>query len=927
MQQTGTMAPIDAWTHLERRGESEAVDVRPLAIASERLDAARFVTAVVTDAEHYKVLLWTIESHGAVKLLDSADGGPTTRVAVANLPNAVRMLGHAAFVTAARTEAGALKVTAWDVDAAGALTRRGSGETGEIHGEFALTSAFGLTFVTACRDSDDRLTLISWSRAADGSITRLETTRGEVVREIALATYDSYPPAVFPIVTAVTTLGRRGATNDLKLIAWRIDTGGSFTRLGEVDAGTAQEVAAASLSYRRVVTAARTPGDALEVRTWDFDADGQITEHASGAIATIGAGDFGLATRSAARILTAVPDGGGRLTLVSWDGVDGVVRLGHARADPSDLLTVVTLGSDWIVTPVRTAAGALKVIVWLEHGVSLLRGEWRGIPQPPAPQAITPIAAEQVQVEMEVSGEDDPAPGIEPDHTTEQRDQDDGTSGAPALSAPWVPGVEGIDAMVSVGFDFVIVSQDHAIGFFDKQMNLLGTATSKEFFGTLLTGTSADGSPNEDCINRHLGCEPGSAVATYPPGPTVYCDPEASGRRPVCISGNDAFFDMRSHFDPTSRRFFVAASVRSGCKCVLPTTGECTDNDDKAGINTNKADNPLVRRYFAFAISKTEDPRDGFDQWITTEAGRTYDHPLTAVNDGVMVLMAGPSEATFQTHPFGMKPKVFVFSVEDMLAGRRHLRSHKLLAADVLVPTESRLIPLRHYGNTGGRTFFVRPESTAKTIFVYSFRNPSDWSEFPPLEMAPDAADLGVDVHAPDDTGFFRDGKIYFAWHKLHPAEGGSSTRYSIRLVCVPLLALATNPVPSVNPADGFFYRVFGIRSSSDGPQDLISYVQPDAVVNGDGHVVVAFARVGSNVALAPEARYKVFYADGRGDSGSQLLKAGNYLPTKTPDQYLDYQTSAIDPSDDRTVWMMSVFASIVNRKSSYRAVVAKLVP
>jgi hypothetical protein len=60
------------------------------------------------------------------------------------------------------------------------------------------------------------------------------------------------------------------------------------------------------------------------------------------------------------------------------------------------------------------------------------------------------------------------------------------------------------------------------------------------------------------------------------------------------------------------------------------------------------------------------------------------------------------------------------------------------------------------------------------------------------------------------------------------------------------------------------------------------------------------------------------------------LFREGEYLPTETPDEYLDYQTSAIDPSDDRTVWMMSLFADKDRQdstKNRYRAVVGKLVP
>ena len=79
---------------------------------------------------------------------------------------------------------------------------------------------------------------------------------------------------------------------------------------------------------------------------------------------------------NAARVITAVGDGAGRLKLIAWDAIDDVVRLGDVRAGPVGLLSVVALGSDWLVTPVKTAEGTMKVIAWRDHGVSLLRGEW-----------------------------------------------------------------------------------------------------------------------------------------------------------------------------------------------------------------------------------------------------------------------------------------------------------------------------------------------------------------------------------------------------------------------------------------------------------------------------------------------------------------------------------------------------------------------
>ena len=78
-------------------------------------------------------------------------------------------------------------------------------------------------------------------------------------------------------------------------------------------------------------------------------------------------------------------------------------------------------------------------------------------------------------------------------------------------------------------------------------------------------------------------------------------------------------------------------------------------------------------------------------------------------------------------------------------------------------------------------------------------------------------------------------------------------------------------------------------------------------------------------MSVFPEARYRVFYADGRGDQSSRLMRAGEYMPAEALEEHLDYQTSAIDPSDDRTVWLMSVFGE--KASNGYRAVVGKLTP
>src|SRR5262245_58142617 len=132
---------METWNCLERLGDAETDEIG--ALASVALGAKRIATAVRTAAGNLKVIVWEVQYDGIVKPLGSGEGGATTRVAIAALADTDKLViddastvtphGHR-FVTAARTEAGGMKLTVWDVDKDGDVTRRGSGETGEIHG-------------------------------------------------------------------------------------------------------------------------------------------------------------------------------------------------------------------------------------------------------------------------------------------------------------------------------------------------------------------------------------------------------------------------------------------------------------------------------------------------------------------------------------------------------------------------------------------------------------------------------------------------------------------------------------------------------------------------------------------------------------------------------------------------------------------------
>ena len=135
------------------------------------------------------------------------------------------------------------------------------------------------------------------------------------------------------------------------------------------------EVAAATLSHRRIVTAARNAQSELDVQTWDFDAEGKVSLHSGASGGEIKATPD-VTTQGGARVITSVLDGEDRLTLITWDAIDDVVRLDHVRSDTVNAGSIVPLGADWLATAVRTKQSTLKVIAWREHSVSLLRGQW-----------------------------------------------------------------------------------------------------------------------------------------------------------------------------------------------------------------------------------------------------------------------------------------------------------------------------------------------------------------------------------------------------------------------------------------------------------------------------------------------------------------------------------------------------------------------
>jgi hypothetical protein len=530
------------------------------------------------------------------------------------------------------------------------------------------------------------------------------------------------------------------------------------------------------------------------------------------------------------------------------------------------------------------------------------------------------------------------------------------------------PGLGSPDAMVAVGFNHLIVSNAHNIGFFDKKtMKQLESKhgeptmlSTDSFFSTFTTTKRKDGSRNDHSINRHLALPP-DPPANYPPYHT--CDPDVSGT-PLnpCISD---FFDTRIYFHPTgpsTGRFFIAAETR-GDKTITSSGAPCRPDKDPDCHNINYHDNQLNRRYFAFAMSKTEDPRDGFYQWMTTEP-HLFDWPLLTVkgggvgSGGILAIAAGVDPQRLNVSPFGMKPSAYLFALEDLLEGRRYPRSHKLFireavanicltCGDIYDDDDVHLVPLTHYGNTANRMFFVQtrkwkldsppvwwPKGAVSKVNVYSFLHPSDWKNFPPIEQT--ALPLRFFLRNPVQGATFRDGKIYLT-DTVSKKDEEEIKHSNIRVVRIPLTNLTTKPKASYS--DGYLHDIFGFSNPGDPSGQIVDYDWPSITANKDGHIVIVYRRkqpietrgIAGVSRFEPEARYSVLLAGEQKARPSNLLRKGDCV---VGGGKLDFQTAVVDPADDQTVWMAAFFAydrdgdcTSTNDDRGDRMVVGKMKP
>jgi hypothetical protein len=465
-----------------------------------------------------------------------------------------------------------------------------------------------------------------------------------------------------------------------------------------------------------------------------------------------------------------------------------------------------------------------------------------------------------------------------------------------------------IDPMIAVGNQYLITSDTTSIAFYDKQGNLLpvknGMPTrlsATQFFEGFLAETNADGSFNESNINHYLQFPKPCDSPDYPQ--------TSSGKR-FCI---DVFYDTRVFFDATSKRFFVISNSRHPLWAAAKYEakyGTCGVYTNSSGVNVGTDDYcDLARRYIAFAVSKTEDPRDGFHQYMITESNNR-DFPWMAVNGNAFIVAHKGSEST-------IAPVATVLSVNAVKSGDQHPPYFSYYVQDLGGVTAA--IPPAHYQNSTGLSFLLA--GSDNRIDIFAFRQPTDPWTAPPLLKTSVNLSEGISFY----NAVYRSGKLYLVGNKL-VEENGAAKRYSVRLVRVPIEQPSASSIKAATSSSkGFLDWFFGRNSHADPSGSLISYEKPALAVNKNGDMLFAYGRYPFSPAnsLNPEARYTYWFANEAKQRPSHLLQAGTALNSESIISALDYATVVVDPSNDLTFWMAAPYSI----GTGYKTVIGKVVP
>jgi hypothetical protein len=469
----------------------------------------------------------------------------------------------------------------------------------------------------------------------------------------------------------------------------------------------------------------------------------------------------------------------------------------------------------------------------------------------------------------------------------------------------------GVDPMIAVGHNYIIVSDGIFFSFYDKNGQILpdkpgGITVSwsaTDFFSWIITAAN----------NNHF-----AFLKTAPEDILTKCQSE--GKTGNCKELCEAY-DTRVIYEPVNKRFIILSAVRNQVWQKDAYKDLCQAN---------------AVRIFAYAVSNTEDPRDGFKMWYWTK-NNYRDWPRISADKDVLTV-AHNGNGSDKT------PAIYVISMQDLINGVAH--PHWFTYNKGTGDNPDRVIPVAKYQRFPSAfddyIMYLDPQKGDNVILRYFKKKPDMWTNKPTLSET--TIDLSNDISLGwSERPVLRNGCLYFSSivpvadedKNVHPKV------YGFDLYRLPLKKSGNDILFDGANVKKMEYPVYPAGPNGN---DFTSYEVPAISVDERGTILAAYGRIAKKTSgnINPEARYFVFFENEAQHRLSKQLKGGEFMPLFKPngwnnttpdgfynysdvndDKYIDYASVVPDPDNRFVFWIAHVFTN--SKTGQYKMVVGKV--
>ena len=257
-----------------------------------------------------KLIAWAIVSNGRVTRKGEATAGPVKDVAVTRFPD------NKGVITLAKGNQGEFKLIAWELTSSLGIVRRGDIDAGAVK-ETAVTTTIAdfPGVISATTGSDNKLKLIAWQF---DSATKQFARRGDAGAE-EIRGQLNIVRAPIPDKNIVVTAFRNGNGN-LMLITWQVSAAGQITRRASRTEGSVSLVDLTTTLAGQVIASVKDGADILRIIAYEVESNGQIRR-----VGAEIAGEVDRIATSGIRrgehvfLFTNVRDSDKRLRTITWE--------------------------------------------------------------------------------------------------------------------------------------------------------------------------------------------------------------------------------------------------------------------------------------------------------------------------------------------------------------------------------------------------------------------------------------------------------------------------------------------------------------------------------------------------------------------------------------------------------------------------------